>query len=129
MSNEKSKIAIVVMSDPKAGSDEALGRVFNALTAAYDFRSAGDEVQIHFLGAGTRWPGEIVNPEHPAHGLFQEVKETIAGASCGCADVFCATDSVRAAGVALRTDLAVPGTEGVTSLRTLVREGFRVLTF
>ena len=29
-----SKTAIVVLSEPKAGSDEALGRVFNALGAA-----------------------------------------------------------------------------------------------
>ena len=30
------KAAIIVLSDPKLGSEEALGRVFNALAAAYD---------------------------------------------------------------------------------------------
>ncbi len=34
------KTAIVVLSEPKAGSEEALGRVFNALAAAYDFKTA-----------------------------------------------------------------------------------------
>ena len=35
------KAAIVVLSDPKGG-DEALGRVFNALAAAYDFCASTD---------------------------------------------------------------------------------------
>ena len=37
---------IVILSDPKNGSEEALGRVFNGLAAAYDFKQAGDEVSI-----------------------------------------------------------------------------------
>lgn len=32
------KAAIVVLADPKSGSEEALGRLFNALAAAYDFK-------------------------------------------------------------------------------------------
>jgi hypothetical protein len=40
------KAAIVVLSDPKPGSEESLGRVFNALAAAYDFKQKGDEVSI-----------------------------------------------------------------------------------
>ena len=57
MSNEtRSSIAIVVLSDPEGGGEEALGRLFNALAAAYDFRVAGDAVQVLFQGAGTRWP-------------------------------------------------------------------------
>ena len=32
------KSAIVILSDPKSGSEESLGRVFNALAAAYDFK-------------------------------------------------------------------------------------------
>ncbi len=53
------KAAIVVLSDPKSGSDEALGRVFNALASAYDFKRRGDDVSILFHGAGTRWIGEV----------------------------------------------------------------------
>jgi hypothetical protein len=45
------KAAIVVMSDPEANNDEALGRVFNALGVAYDFKNHGDEVTLVFLGA------------------------------------------------------------------------------
>ena len=61
------KAAIIVLSDPKSGSEEALGRVFNALAAAYDFKQQGDEVTVRFQGTGTRWIGELSKAEHPAH--------------------------------------------------------------
>ena len=48
------KTAIVVLSDP-SGGEEALGRVFNALAAAYDFRQRGHAVEVLFQGTGTRW--------------------------------------------------------------------------
>ena len=66
-------IAIVVLSDPQSGSDEALGRVFNALAAAYDYKHAGDEVTLLFQGAGTRWVGALEQHDHPAHALFEAV--------------------------------------------------------
>ena len=78
------KATIVVLLDPKSGSEDALGRVFNALAAAYDFKQGGDDVTILFHGAGTRWIGELTKAEHPAHTLFEEVKDEVAGASCGC---------------------------------------------
>ena len=80
------KNAIIVLSDPKSGSEEALGRVFNALSAAYDYKQAGDDVEIMFQGAGTRWVDELSKADHPAHELFKEVKDTVAGVSCGCAE-------------------------------------------
>ena len=40
------KAAIIILSDPKSGSEEALGRVFNALASAYDFKQQGDEVTV-----------------------------------------------------------------------------------
>ena len=123
------KTAIIVLSDPKSGSDEALGRVFNALAAAYDFKQAGDDVEILFQGAGTRWVGELSNPEHPAYALFEEVKDTVAGVSCGCADVFGATEEVEKSGFDFITDNPVPGTSGLPSLRKLTAEGYNILTF
>jgi hypothetical protein len=53
------KVAIFIFSDPKNGSDEALGRAFNGLAAAYDIKQSGGEVSITFQGAGTRWPALI----------------------------------------------------------------------
>lgn len=71
------KAAIVVLSDPKSGTEEALGRVFNALASAYDFNQGGDEVIVLFQGAGIRWIGELTKVEHPAHKLFEAVKDGV----------------------------------------------------
>lgn len=103
--------------------------VFNGLAAAYEFRSQGDDVSIQFQGAGTRWLGVLAKPEHPAHELFQQVKDTVVGASCGCADVFGSAEEVRQSGFDLIKDSPVPGTSGLLSLRRLVLEGTTVLTF
>ena len=123
------KAAIVVLSDPKTGSEDALGRVFNALAAAYDFKQRGDDVTILFQGAGTRWIGELSKTEHPAHTLFEEVKDKVAGASSGCADVFGATEEVKKSGFDLISENPVPGTSGLPSLAKLASEGYPVLTF
>ena len=123
------KAAIVVLSDPKSGTEEALGRVFNALASAYDFKQGGDEVTVLFQGAGSRWIGELTKAEHPAHKLFEAVKDLVAGASCGCADVFGARESVVASGFELITDNQVPGTTGLPSLQKLIKDGYTVLTF
>jgi hypothetical protein len=124
-----SRAAVVVLSDPNSGSEEALGRLFNALAAVYDFKQRGLDVQLLFQGAGTRWAGELVNREHPAYDLFQTVKDKTAGVSCGCADVFGARESAEACGLDLITENAVPTTTGLPSLARLTAEGYTVLTF
>jgi hypothetical protein len=123
------KTAIVVLSDPKSGADESLGRVFNALAAAYDFKNAGDDVTILFQGAGTRWLGELAKKEHPAHELFEAVKDRVAGASRSCSEAFGALQDVTRSGFDLLTDNRVPGTHGLPSLRDLRRQDYQVLTF
>ena len=123
------KAAIVVLSDPQSGSDEALGRIFNALAAAYDFKAHGEQVTIQFHGAATRWIGELSNSEHPAHALFEQVKDQVAGVSCGCADVFGGGDEAQQSGFELITDNPIPGTSGLPSLHRLITEGYTLLTF
>ena len=122
------KAAIIVLSDPKSGED-ALGRVFNGLAAAYDYKQQGDEVTVLFQGAGTRWIGELNKPDHPVHELFDAVKDTVAGVSCGCAEVFGATEEVEKSSFDFIKDNAVPGTAGLPSLRTLASEGYTVMSF
>lgn len=119
------KTAILVFSDPKAGSEEALGRVFNAMATAYDYKNAGREVSIYFQGAGTRWPEELEKAEHPAHNLYKAVEDRIVGVSCGCADVF----GARPTGFDLIKDNKVPGTTGMTSLLSIQDEGYNILSF
>jgi predicted peroxiredoxin len=123
------KTAIIILSDPKSGTDEALGRVFNALTTALGARQAGDEVEIVFSGAGTRWPTELAKLAHPAHGLFQSLRDLVKGASCGCAAVFGATKEVEACGLPLIATLAVPGLPGVSDTHAYLAGGWRTLVF
>ena len=119
------KKAIVVLSDPQSESEESLGRLFNALAAAYEFKNNGEDVQILFQGAGTRWPEKLQNEDHPAYELFKEVEDTVAGVSCGCADVFDADPS----GFDLINDSEVPGTTGLPSLSKMYDKGYNILTF
>ena len=49
------KVAIVILADTETGADSA--RVANALTTAYEFKEAGEEVTLVFTGAGTTWVG------------------------------------------------------------------------
>jgi len=77
------KAAIVVLSDPKSGTEDALGRLFNALASAYDFKHSGDDVTILFQGQ------ELGGLEKLAKlttlpTLFQEVVDKVAGVSCVC---------------------------------------------
>lgn len=123
------KAAVVVLSDPRSGSEESLGRLFNALAATYDFKQRGDDVTLLFQGAGTRWAGEVTKEGHPANELYRAVEDKVAGVSCGCADVFGATEEAERSGLDLITDNPVPGTSGFPSLRDLSADGFSVLTF
>jgi len=122
------KAAIIVLSDPKNGED-ALGRVFNALATAFDFKQQGEEVTVLFQGAGTRWIAELTKSDHPGHALFDAVKSSVAGVSCGCAEVFGATEDVEKSGFDFIKDNAVPGTAGLPSLRKLAADGYTILSF
>ncbi|OQP47491.1 hypothetical protein A4H97_08350 [Niastella yeongjuensis] len=119
------KTAIVILSDPKTGEDEAVGRVFNALAAAYDLKNEGEDVKIIFQGTGARWPEQLVQPSHPVNALFLAVKDRIEGVSAGCAAVF----GADASGYDLVADNKVPGTPGLPSFLKLRKEGYNVLIF
>jgi len=123
------KAAIIVLSDPKSGSEEALGRVFNALAAAYDFKQQGDDVTVLFQGTGTRWVGELTKADHPAHDLYRAIEDRVAGVSSGCSDFFGGVEEAESAGIDLVRENAVPGTSGLPSLRRLAAEGYHILTF
>src|SRR5438045_3700352 len=110
-----SKTTLVVLSDPRGG-DEALGRLFNALAAAYDFAQRQQEVQIVFQGAGTRWTGVVTQADHPAHALYRAVEDKVVGASSACATAFGARAEAEKNGFSLLEDNAVPGTSGLPSL-------------
>ena len=123
------KTAIFIFSDPKAGGEEALGRAFNGLAAAYDIKQSGGEVSITFQGTGTRWPALISQAGHPLHDLYNLVKGNIAGVSCACAEVFGATDGAKACGLPLISENQIPGTTGLAGFGKLIKFGTNILTF
>jgi hypothetical protein len=123
------KSAIIVLSDPKSGGEEALGRMFNALAVAHDLKQKGREVRVLFQGTGTRWPGVLAREDHPAHALYLSVADTIAGASHGCAVAFGAKEEVVHNGLELVGGNEVPGTPGLPSLERLLSDGYSILTF
>lgn len=122
------KLAIIILSDPHNG-DEALGRAFNGLALAAEATSKGDEVNIVFAGAGTRWPANCTKVNHPANALYNAVRPSIAGASCGCSAVFGATTDVAACGLPEINDNALSGTPGLASIRRYVADGWQTLVF
>ena len=123
------KTAIFIFSDPNNGGDEALGRAFNGLAAAYDIKQSGGEVSITFQGAGTRWPALITQEDHPLNNLYNLVKSNIAGLSCGCADVFEASEDAQASGFQVIQENLVPGTTGLASFGKLLKFNTTILNF
>ena len=122
------KTAIIILSDPKAG-EEALGRMFNGLALAAEAIKSGDQTEIIFTGAGTRWPAELSKPTHPAHGLYESVLPSVAGACNHCAIVFGADGGVKACGLPAIKDNNLSGTHGLASLRRYLAEGWATAIF
>lgn len=118
------KAALVIFAD--TGTHEGMGRVANALITAKEFDEHADEVSVLFDGAGTKWVGELANPEHRYHGVFESLKRKgkIAGACAYCAAAFGVKGEIEASGIPLLDEY-----EQHPSIRKLVAEGYEVVTF
>ena len=123
------KTAVIIISDPSTGSDEALGRFRNGLVLARDSRDAGDTVELSFIGAGTRWPAVARELGHPAQAQYDGVRDLVRGASRSCAIVNGADQSAPAAGVALISENGQGERPGGISLRRYLAEGWNVVLF
>ncbi|MGE8492767.1 DsrE family protein [Comamonas sp.] len=122
------KTVIVVFSDPQSGTQEALGRVVNALFLAYELKEKNRDFDLVFQGTGVRWPAELVKPEHPGHALYEAVLDHIVVCG-GCADVFGAGAGLAPTGIALVRDKTIPGTTGVLDLSRHLDAGHTLVTF
>jgi hypothetical protein len=71
------KAAIVTLADTE--TKEGLGRVANDLTSAKEFKEEDHEVNVIFDGAGTKWIGELSDPEHKYNKHFESVKDEVEG--------------------------------------------------
>ena len=116
------KVAIVVLADTSPA--DGLGRIVNALMAAKEFKEGEAEVQVIFSGAGTKWIGELANPKHQLHEVYNAVKDRVAGACGFCASAFGVADSTKARGVKLLEEY---GTN--MSFQRLLDSGYQVITF
>ncbi|MFW5967538.1 MAG: hypothetical protein ACOCV2_08480, partial [Persicimonas sp.] len=81
-----SKTALIVFAGAEGHAN--LGRVFNAIETAREYKEDGDEVLIVFDGAGTEWIPVLEDPEHDAHKAYKSVKDVIAGACEFCSKAF-----------------------------------------
>ena len=117
-----SKVAIVVLAD--TATHEGLGRVVNAMEAVKEFKDAHDDVQLIFDGAGPKWIPALEKPDHMAHGLYVAVKDRISGPCDFCAGALGVKDQVVACGVKLTGEY-----DGHPSFKTLVSQGYQVITF
>ena len=116
------KVAVFVLADIESHGD--LGRLVNALVAVKELKEAGDPVSLVFDGAGTRWPGELVKTDHPAHPLFQAVRDKVTGACRFCAGAFGVEEEIGRLGVALLDQF-----DQHPSIRNYLIDGYRVITF
>ena len=116
------KAASIVLADTDRA--EGLGRVVNALTTAKEFKEAGDDAVVIFDGAGTKWVAELSREDHKYHGLFEDVRDVVGGACAYCSGAYGVKEQVEQAGVRLLDDF-----EGHPSLRTLIGDGYAVVTF
>jgi hypothetical protein len=123
------KYAIVVMSEHGEGNPGGQGRMVHALTAAREFRDAGEEVSIWFHGVGVSWLAAF-DARYDAFtrnygGLFDDVRDLMGG-TCS----FCTTKRFGSAESAERLGVPVVGPDGEHhTVAALVRDGWQVLTF
>lgn len=122
------KLSIFIVSDPRGG-DEALGRAFNALATAAESMDAGDDVELVFAGAGTRWPAEMTKLTSPLRKLYDTVRPITVGVSCGCAEVFGAKAEAEACGLPLVEDRRMGQGSGIAGFRNRLAQGRTVLVF
>ncbi|MFC4541831.1 DsrE family protein [Halosolutus amylolyticus] len=113
--------AIVVLAGTEAPSD--LGRVVNALQVVKEFDEAGDDVQLIFDGAGTQWVGELEDEDHDYHALYATVADH-AQVCDYCAGAYGVEDEVEASEAA-----PIDQFEGHPSVRSLVGDGYEIITF
>jgi hypothetical protein len=116
------KFAIFLLAD--TDSNEALGRMVNALEATKQFKEAGDEVKLFFDGTGPKWISELNKKDHIAHELFNSISDKIEGACLFCAKAFGAKDSVSQCKIDL-----IDQKDDHIDVRKLASDGFSILNF
>lgn len=114
--------AIVVLAGTESRAD--LGRVVNALETARELAEhEGDEFELVFDGAGTQWIGELEDESHRYHELYRSVRDEAAACDY-CVSAYDVDEAVENAGVD-----RIDEHDGHPSLRSLVADGYEIITF
>ena len=114
--------AIVILAGTDARSD--LGRVVNGLETAREFvETDGDTVTVIFDGAGTQWIPELEDEDHRYHHLYDAVSEEVVVCDY-CVNAYGVDEEVDSSSVERIDEF-----EGHPSLRSLVADGYEVITF
>lgn len=116
------KIGVVVLATME--THEGRARVTNAVQVAKEFAQAGDAVKVIFDGGGAETAALIANPEHKMHKLYLDIEEHVEGVCRYCARAFDVLGGAEHLGLPLLADF-----EQHPSIRTLVLDGFQVMTF
>jgi hypothetical protein len=116
------KAAIIVLAGTEG--HENAGRITNALETGTEFAEAdGDELEFIFDGAGTQWIPELEDEENDYHDLYRAVRDD-ASVCDFCSGAFGVDDAVNDAGLVRLDDH-----DGHPSIRSLVNDGYEVITF
>jgi hypothetical protein len=114
--------AVVILAGTEGHAN--VGRLVNGLETAEEFAETdGDEVEVVFDGAGTQWILELEDPDSDQHELYRAVREN-ASACDFCSGAFGVDDAVNDSDVVRLDDH-----DGHPSLRSLVADGYEVLTY
>ncbi|UWG48850.1 DsrE/DsrF/DrsH-like family peroxiredoxin [Halanaeroarchaeum sp. HSR-CO] len=114
--------AVVILADTESHAD--LGRLVNGLETAKEFaETPEDDLELIFDGAGTKWIPILEDEESDHHDLYQTVREDTSVCDY-CTTAFGVDDPVDDSGLVRLDDH-----DGHPSIRSLVADGYEVLTF
>ncbi len=98
----------------------------HVLLNALDMQQKGMTAKIIIEGMAVKLPGELHQPEHTFHGLYDKVKGAglIEGVCKACSAKLGALEAVQAQGLPLLEDMS-----GHPSLGRYLQEGYTIITF
>lgn len=114
------KVAVVILADIEDEADQA--RMVNAMGTVQECLEAGDDVRVLFDGAGTQWPLLLQGRAHPMSDVWEKVRDQATVCS-RCASQFDVGED------ALRGGAGFSEGSGHLSIREIMEDGFRVLSF
>jgi hypothetical protein len=116
----RQRVAVVIYED--AAKD--LARAYRGLMTAVEFLEAGDEVTVVYDGSGVDTLAAASASDHQLHRLVEKLRPVTQGACGFCAGAHGVKEPIEAAGWPL-----LGGYKGHASIRTLVGEGYQILSF